>query len=276
MALATWITSPDNPLTARVMMNRLWYRHFGRGIVKTPSDFGKLSGGATHPDLLDWLAGQFVNQRWSLKAMHRLMVTSNTYRQSAVPREDGLAVDADNRLLWRKSPVRLDAESLRDAVLAVSGRLNPKMGGPGFRDVSITPNNGTTYYEPIYPHGDEFNRRTVYRFSPRGGRSAILDTFDCPDPSTTAPRRAVTTTPLQALALLNNHFILSKAGAMADRVKTHAKGNLDAQVTQVFRDAFQREPDADELRLAKRLAKEYGLTTLCRSLFNSNEFVILN
>ena len=158
--------------------------------------------------------------------MHRLMVTSNTYRQSAVPREDGLAVDADNRLLWRKSPVRLDAESLRDAVLAVSGRLNPKMGGPGFRDVSITPNNGTTYYEPIYPQGDEFNR--------------------------------------------------SKAGAMAVRVASGAKGNLDAQVTQVFRDAFQREPDADELRLAKRLAKEHGLPTLCRSLFNSNEFVILN
>ena len=129
----------------------------------------------------------------------------------------------------------------------------------------------------FYPQGDEFNRRTVYRFSPRGGRSAILDTFDCPDPPRTAPRRAVTSTPLQALALLNNHFILSKAGAMADRVTTHAEGKLDAQVTQVFRDAFQREPDADEsCALAKRLAKEYGLTTLCRSLFNSNEFATLN
>ena len=187
-----------------------------------------------------------------------------------------MAVDADNRLLWRKSPVRLAAESLRDAVLVVSGKLNPKMGGPGFRDVSITPNNGTTYYEPIYPQGAEFDRRTVYRFSPRGGRSAILDTFDCPDPSTTAPRRAVTPTPLQALALLNNHFILSNAGAMADRVSAGNKGNLEAQVKHVFRDAFQREPDADELRLAKRLASQYGLVTLCRSLFNSNEFVILN
>jgi len=274
--LAQWLTHPDNPLFPRVLVNRLWHHHFGAGIVETPNDFGFNGGRPSHPELLDWLAAEFIANGLRLKAMHRLMVTSNTYRQSAAPREDGLAVDADNRLLWRKSPVRLDAESLRDAVLVVSGKLNPKMGGPGFRDVSITPNNGTTYYEPIYPQGAEFDRRTVYRFSPRGGRSAILDTFDCPDPSTTAPRRAVTTTPLQALALLNNHFILSKAGAMADRVSAGNKGNLEAQVKHVFRDAFQREPDADELRLAKRLAGQYGLVTLCRSLFNSNEFVILN
>ena len=274
--LAHWLTNADNPLFPRVIVNRIWHYHFGTGIVETPNDFGFNGGRPSHPELLDWLASEFVAGGQRLKALHRLILTSNTYRQASAPRVDGLAVDAENRLLWRKSPVRLDAEALRDAVLAVSGKLNPKMGGPGFRDVSITPNNGTTYYEPIYPEGDEFNRRTVYRFSPRGGRSAILDTFDCPDPSTTAPRRAVTTTPLQALALLNNHFILSKASAMADRVAADAKGNLDAQVTQVFRDAFQREPDADELRLAKRLAKEYGLTTLCRSLFNSNEFVILN
>ncbi|MDP6794616.1 MAG: DUF1553 domain-containing protein [Verrucomicrobiota bacterium] len=273
--LAHWLTHPDNPLFSRVIVNRLWHHHFGTGIVETPNDFGFNGGHPSHPKLLDWLASEFAANGLRLKAMHRLMVTSNTYRQSAVPREEGLAVDAGNRLLWRKSPVRLDAESLRDAVLAVSGRLNPKMGGPGFRDVSITPNNGTTYYEPIYPQGDEFNRRTVYRFSPRGGRSAILDTFDCPDPSTTAPRRAVTTTPLQALALLNNNFILNKAEAMAKRVES-AESNLDVQVKQVFLDAFQREPDAGELRLAKHLAREYGLVTLCRSLFNSNEFVILN
>ena len=274
--LARWLTHRDNPLLPpragqstvassfrhrhRRDTERLWLQRR----PPQPPGTARLAGGRVH------------RQRASVQGDAPADGDLKHYRQSAVPREDGLAVDADNRLLWRKSPVRLDAESLRDAVLAVSGRLNPKMGGPGFRDVSITPNNGTTYYEPIYPHGDEFNRRTVYRFSPRGGRSAILDTFDCPDPSTTAPRRAVTTTPLQALALLNNHFILSKAGAMADRVASGAKGNFDAQVTQVLLDAFQREPDADELRLAKRLAKEYGLTTLCRSLFNSNEFVILN
>ena len=205
-----------------------------------------------------------------------MIVTSNTYRQAATPRNEGLAIDAENRLLWRKSPVRLDAESLRDAVLSVSGKLNLKMGGPGFRDVSVTPNSGTTYYQPIYPVGSEYDRRTIYRFSPRGGRSAILDTFDCPDPSTTAPRRAVTTTPLQALALLNNKFILNKSEAMATRIKGLWDDNLDQQVNRVFLDTIQRKPDSEEMRLAKKLIKDYGLTTLCRSLFNSNEFVILN
>ena len=274
--LAHWLTDPENPLFTRVIVNRLWHYHFGTGIVETPNDFGFNGGRPSHPELLDWLASEFVANGRRLKAMHRLIVTSNTYRQATAPAKDGLAVDAENRLLWRKSPVRLDAESLRDAVLAVSGKLNPKMGGPGFRDVSITPNNGTTYYAPIYPKGDEYNRRTVYRFSPRGGRSAVLDTFDCPDPSTTAPRRGVTTTPLQALALLNNEFILNKAQAMADRVQALEKGRLDEQVKRVFLDAYQRLPDAEELLLAKRLAVQYGLVTLCRSLFNSNEFVILN
>jgi len=274
--LAYWLTDPENPLFPRVIVNRLWHYHFGTGIVETPNDFGFNGGRPSHPELLDWLASEFVANGRRLKAMHRLIVTSNTYRQATAPSEDGLALDAENRLLWRKSPVRLDAESLRDAVLAVSGKLNPKMGGPGFRDVSITPNNGTTYYAPIYPKGDEYNRRTVYRFSPRGGRSAVLDTFDCPDPSTTAPRRGVTTTPLQALALLNNEFILNKARAMADRVQVLEKGSLDEQVKRVFLDAYQRAPDAKELRLAKRLAGQYGLVTLCRSLFNSNEFVILD
>lgn len=274
--LAYWLTDSENPLFPRVIVNRLWHYHFGTGIVETPNDFGFNGGRPSHPELLDWLASEFVANGRRLKAMHRLIVTSNTYRQATAPSEDGLALDAENRLLWRKSPVRLDAESLRDAVLAVSGKLNPKMGGPGFRDVSITPNNGTTYYAPIYPKGDEYNRRTVYRFSPRGGRSAVLDTFDCPDPSTTAPRRSVTTTPLQALALLNNEFILNKARAMADRVQVLEKGSLDEQVKRVFLDAYQRAPDAEELVLAKRLAGQYGLVTLCRSLFNSNEFVILN
>ena len=274
--LADWITHPKNPLFTRVIVNRIWHYHFGTGIVETPNDFGFNGGRPSHPELLEWLATEFKANGQRLKAIHRLIVTSNTYRQAATPRKEGLAIDSENRLLWRKSPVRLDAESLRDAVLAVSGKLNLKMGGPGFRDVSVIPNNGTTYYEPIYPMGSEYNRRTVYRFSPRGGRSAILDTFDCPDPSTTAPRRAVTTTPLQALALLNNKFILNKADAMANRLKALSDGNRDKQIEQAFLSAFQRNPDSEEMLLAKRLIKDYGLSTLCRSLFNSNEFVIIN
>jgi len=274
--LANWITHPNNPLFTRVIANRIWHYHFGTGLVETPNDFGFNGGRPSHPELLDWLATELKANGQRLKGLHRLIVTSNTYRQAATPRQEGLAIDSENRLLWRKSPVRLDAESLRDAVLTVSGKLNLKMGGPGFRDVSVTPNNGTTYYEPIYPRGSEYDRRTIYRFSPRGGRSAILDTFDCPDPSTTAPRRAVTTTPLQALALLNNKFILNKAEAMANRLKAISDGNQDTQVEQAFLRAFQRNPDFEEMLLAKRLVKDYGLTTLCRSLFNSNEFVIIN
>ena len=274
--LANWITHPKNPLFNRVIANRIWHYHFGTGLVETPNDFGFNGGRPSHPELLDWLASELKTNGQRLKGLHRLIVTSNTYRQAAAPREEGLAVDSENRLLWRKSPVRLDAESLRDAVLKVSGKLNLKMGGPGFRDVSVIPNNGTTYYEPIYPIGSEYDRRTVYRFSPRGGRSAILDTFDCPDPSTTAPRRAVTTTPLQALALLNNKFILNKADAMANRLKAQSNGNRDKQVEQAFLSAFQRNPDSEEMLLAKRLIEDYGLTTLCRSLFNSNEFIIIN
>ena len=217
--LARWLMHRDNPLLTRVLTNRLWHYHFGIGIVETPNDFGFNGGRPSHAGLLDWLASEFADNGYRLKTMHRLIVTSSTYRQNAMPRRDGLATDAGNRLLWRNLPVRLDAESLRDAVLKVSGRLNTTMGGPGFKDVSVTYNAGTTYYESVYPVGDEFNCRTVYRFSPRGGRSAILDTFDCPDPSTTAPRRAVTTTSLQALVLLNNEFILNKANVMANRVE---------------------------------------------------------
>ena len=274
--LAHWLTHPNNPLFTRVIVNRIWHYHFGIGIVETPNDFGFNGGRPSHPELLEWLATEFKANGQRLKGLHRLIVTSNTYKQAAKPRKDGLAIDSENRLLWRKSPVRLDAESLRDAVLSASGKLNLKMGGPGFRDVSVIPNNGTTYYKPIYPKGSEYDRRTVYRFSPRGERSAILDTFDCPDPSTTAPRRAVTTTPLQALALLNNKFILDKAEDMANRIKSLSDGNRNKQVEQAFLFAFQRNPNSEEMLLAKRLIQDYGLTTLCRSLFNSNEFVIIN
>ena len=171
MALAKWIASPDNPLTARVMMNRLWYRHFGRGIVKTPSDFGKLSGGATHPELLDWLAGQFVNQRWSLKAMHRLIVTSSTYRQSSfVVNETASAADPLNDLWWRYEQRRLDAEAIRDSVLTASGRLNNELYGlpifpplPG--DIAETVKYSENKWDTQVGH--EGRKRSIYIYQPR-------------------------------------------------------------------------------------------------------------
>ncbi|MCH2060333.1 MAG: DUF1553 domain-containing protein [Verrucomicrobiales bacterium] len=273
--LAEWITNPDNPLFTRVIVNRLWHHHFGSGLVKTPNDLGYSGGQPSHPELLDWMAVKLKDEGYRLKAMHRLMVTSSAYRQASTPNAAAMAADADNRLLWRKSPVRLDAESLRDAMLKVSGKLNTRMGGPGFRDVTHRSLDGTTYYTPFDKEDAELNRRTVYRFSPRGRRSAILDAFDCPDPSTAAPSRSVTTTPLQALALMNNAFVLRMAGGFAAGIQQQAAGNTGKQVELAYARAYGRQPDADEKKHAGELVSAHGLSALCRVLFNSNEFVVI-
>ena len=198
--LAEWVAGSKNPLFARVMVNRLWQAHFGSGLVETPSDLGFNGGIPSHPELIDWLAAEVVARGWSLKAMHRLIVTSATYRQAAHTNAVRLRKDANNRLLWRKAPVRLEAEMVRDAMLAVAGTLDPRLGGPSFRDHEATraPGTAAMLYVERDPGSAGLNRRTLYRAWARGGRSTFLDAFDCPDPSTTAPRRAVTTTPLQA------------------------------------------------------------------------------
>ncbi|MCP4849628.1 MAG: DUF1553 domain-containing protein [Verrucomicrobiaceae bacterium] len=273
--LAEWITNPGNPLFTRVIVNRLWHHHFGTGLVKTPNDLGYSGGIPSHPELLDWLAVKLKEEGYHLKAMHRIMVTSSAYRQASSPNAVAIAADAGNRLLWRKSPVRLDAESLRDAMLKVSGKLNTRMGGPGFRDVTHRSLDGTTYYTPIDKEDAELNRRTVYRFSPRGRRSAILDAFDCPDPSTAAPSRSVTTTPLQALSLMNNAFVLRMAGGFATGIETQANGDVAKQVELVYSLAYGRVPDVEEKKQAGQLVSKHGLSALCRVLFNSNEFVVI-
>jgi Protein of unknown function (DUF1553)/Protein of unknown function (DUF1549)/Concanavalin A-like lectin/glucanases superfamily/Planctomycete cytochrome C len=272
--LAEWIARKENPLFARVIVNRLWHHHFGTGIVDTPSDFGFNGGRPSHPELLDWLAGELVRSNWSLKHVHRLIVTSAAYRQSSAKSPTLLAIDADNRLLWRKRPMRLEAESIRDAILAVSGQLNPAMGGPPFHDVRIHGDKGTKYYEPIDPDGKEFNRRTIYRFSPRGERSALLETFDCPEPSALTPRRQVTTTPLQALALWNNSFVLRMSGHFAARVDAGAK-TPDQQVEWAYRLALGRSPTDSETKPAAAFVAKHGLAPFARVLFNSNEFVVI-
>ena len=273
--LAEWITHPENPLFTRVIVNRLWHHHFGTGLVATPNDLGFNGGQPSHPDLLDWLAGELKRNGYRLKHMHRLMVTSSAYRQSSAPNARGMASDAGNRFLWRKSPVRLDAESLRDAMLLVSGKLNRQMGGPGFRDVNIRPLDGTTYYTPFDKEDSALNRRTVYRFSPRGRRSAILDAFDCPDPSTAAPRRSVTTTPIQALALLNNAFVLRMAEGFAARLAKDGGQDITGQVSLAYALAYGRKPDTEENKLGVSLVSGHGMAALCRVLFNSNEFVVI-
>ena len=273
--LAAWITSPRNSLFARVIVNRIWHYHFGQGFVTTPSDFGFNGGQPSHPQLLEWLVSRFVQDKYRLKSLHRRIVLSSTYRQGSRQSAAGLAADAGNRLLWRMTPRRVEAEVLRDAILAVSGQLNPQRGGPGFEDVSIIPNNGTTYYEALDRDDPSLHRRTVYRFTPRGGRTAILDTFDCPDPSAAAPTRNVTTTPLQALSLLNNPFVLRMADRMAARVTRLAGDARDRQVTAAWQLAIQRDPDARELKLSIDLVSRHGLAALCRALFNINDFVII-
>ena len=276
--LADWILHPDNPLFARVIVNRIWHHHFGTGLVDTPSDFGFNGGRPSHPELLDHLAADFRRHGRRLKRLHRQIVSSSAYRQSTRPADTdprGPEIDAGNRLLWRGSRRRLEAESLRDALLAISGALDPARGGPGYRDVAVTYVDGTTYYAPLAPKPEVF-RRTVYRFSPRGDRPPLLDTFDCPDPSVTAPRRSVTTTPLQALALLNDEFVLVMADAFAGRLRGEAGHDASAQVTRAWRLALGRDPDAEERRLAETLAAEHGLEAVCRGLFNVAEFVVID
>jgi hypothetical protein len=270
--LAQWVTSPDNPLFARVMVNRVWHYHFGTGLVETPSDFGFNGGRPSHSDLLDWLATEFVAQNYSLKALHRLIVTSATYRQASAPRKDALAADADNRLLWRFKPHRLEGEAVRDAMLAASGLLNPEVGGKGFSDYKLRDFNGTAYFDPFDPAGPEFHRRSVYRFTPRGANRGLLDTLDCPDPAAAAPRRATTTTPLQALSLWNSGFALRASEAFAARVAKEGEGTAK-QVCRAWQLAYQRDPTPEEAKLAAKLVDDHGLRALCRALFNSNEFV---
>ena len=274
-ALARWITDPRHPLTARVIVNRLWQHHFGVGLVDTPNDFGFNGGRPSHPELLDWLASELVQQRWSLKAIHRAIVLSAAYRRSSRPRADLARIDPDNRLLGRREPRRLEAEPLRDAVLAVSGALDIGMGGPGFLDVTTRP-GPSSIYEPSEPTGPGPHRRSLYRTWVRAGAQPLLDALDCPEPSVSTPRRASTTTPLQALALLNDRFMLDRAEDFALCLRRAAGGDAGAQVARAYRLAFGRTRDADEEDTARGFVAEHGLAPFCLALFNANEFLFVD
>jgi hypothetical protein len=273
LRLAAWMTSERNPLLARVMVNRLWHYHFGAGLIETPSDFGFNGGRPSHPELLDWLADEFRRSGYRVKHMHRLLITSAAYRQASRYRPDASKLDGGNRLLWRKSPVRLEAEVLRDAVLSVAGKLNAAGGGPGYQDFKMTIRGATYYYTPHEDDSPEHCRRTVYRTWVRSGRHPLLDTLDCPDPSTATPRRTVTTTPLQALSLLNSDFMLRMADHFARRVEREAGTEVAPQIVRAYSLALGRPPDRQEAELARTIVARHGLAILCRALFNSNEFM---
>ncbi len=279
-ALVNWITDPRNPLFRRVIVNRLWHYHFGVGLVDTPSDFGFNAGRPTHPMLIDHLATRWNSETgvlpsMNLKPMHRLIVTSATYRQSSAANAAAIKIDADNRLLWRKSPQRLEAEVLRDTTLMITGQLNRRMGGPGYRDFDTFINN-TQFYTMKDVDGPQYNRRSIYRTWIRSGRSPFLDTFDCPDPSTKAPKRAVTVTPLQALTLMNSAFMMRIADRFAARLRAEAPQDEQAQLRQAFNLAYGRMPHKEELALTERFKKDHGLSALCRVLLNGNELLYID
>jgi hypothetical protein len=271
---AEWIGSSDHPLTARVMVNRIWQQHFGNGIVGTPSDLGVNGERPSHPELLDWLALQFIERGWRMKPLHRLIVTSSTYRQSSMFNQKAAGIDADNRLLWHFAPRRLEGEAVRDAILNVSSRLNAEISGPSFRPFAIE-SFGSVFYKLTDRDEPEFNRRSIYRMNVNSGKDPLLDVFDCPDPSFKTPLRRVTTTPLQALSLMNNSFVERQAKYFAERVIREAGGSLSAQVNRAYLLAFGREPNSAESRRGAALAKEYGVQSVCWVLLNASEFLYL-
>jgi hypothetical protein len=274
MALAKWIAAPGNPLTARVIVNRLWHYHFGTGIVETPSDFGLNGGRPSHPALLDWLAAELVENRWSLKHIQRLLLTSVAYQQKSRFRAEAASVDGSNRLLWRFPPRRLEAEPLRDAILAVSGQLDLRLGGPGF-DLFEPNTNYVKVYNTKTKFGPGDFRRMVYQFKPRAELDALFGAFDCPDAGQIQPKRNVSTTPLQALNLLNSTFLLEQSEFFAGRLQREAGSSVAAQIQRGYQLAFARPADADELAAAETLVQAHGLPAFCRALYNANEFITI-
>ncbi len=276
LKLAEWITSPANPLTPRVLANRLWHSHFGTGLVATPSDFGFLGDRPSHPELLDWLAARLLEHRWQLKPLHREILLSQTYRQASDHRPEAAGIDADSRLLWRYPPQRLSSEAIRDATLAVAGKLDTRMGGPGFRLFQYVEDNVATYH-PLDQHGPETYRRAVYHHNARATQIDLLSEFDTPDCAFAAPRRTATTSPLQALTLLNHQFTLDMAAALAQRLAREAGPDaIAAQVVLAFELAFARPPDEAERAGARQLIESHGLPAFCRALLNTNEFVYVD
>jgi Protein of unknown function (DUF1549)/Protein of unknown function (DUF1553)/Planctomycete cytochrome C len=279
-ALANWIADPKNPLTPRVIVNRLWGYHFGDGVVRTPSDFGFQGGLPSHPELLNWLAGQLVRpadgHAWSLKRIQRLIVLSATYRQQSRVVRESAAVDRDNRLVWHRPSQRLDAETFRDAVLSVSGELDPRVGGPGFEDFTVSSKGNNETYTVFDAVGNSFNRRSLYRACVRAGTSPLLDTLDCPDPSVATPRRSVTTTPLQALSLLNDAFVEHYAERFAVRLKRERPDDQAAQVCRAYELGLARRPTDEELAFGRQFVERHGLTQFCLVLFNASEFLYID
>lgn len=274
LKLAKWIASEDNPLTARVIVNRVWHYHFGRGLVATPSDLGKNGAAPSHPELLDWLVIRFIENSWSLKWLHREILSSSTFRQSSHPRPAANAKDADCKLLWRFPLKRLEAEAIRDCVLQLSGKLNLKAGGPGFLLFRIDREN-VHHYFPLESFGPEHFRRMVYMTKIRQEQDEVFGVFDCPDGGQTIPNRNQSTTALQSLNMLNSKFMIEQAKFLSERLQREAGSQVIDQINHAFDLAFARIPTAGELAEANALIQQFGLASFCRAILNSNEFLFV-
>ena len=275
-ALAHWISSPKNPLTWRSIANRVWHYHFGRGLASTLGDFGHMGAEPSHPELLDWLAATLLEDGGSLKKLHRLIVMSATYRQAIRHNAAFAKIDADNAYLWRMNRTQLDAEMMRDTVLQVSGQLDLTMGGPSVKHfverpgIHRTPKVDYLAFDPDQPAA---RRRAVYRFLFRTVPDPFMDALDCPDGSQFAAVRLHSMSALQALALLNDPFMVRMSDHFAKRVA--AAGSLDNQVTLAYRLALGRLPTAAEKTALTGYAQRHGMANACRLLFNCNEFLFV-
>ena len=284
-ALAQWLTEPDHPLTARVIVNRVWAWHFGRGIVSTPGDFGRQGDRPSHPELLDWLASEVVQQGWSLKKLHRTILLSKAYQLSSAADDADAKIDPDNRYLWRMNRQRMDAETLRDAVLAIAGTLNLKMGGkPVIPPLTAEEKSGMWALNqwPVTLDSAEYNRRSVYLYVKRSFPYPMFEIFDEPDSSESCPRRDTTTVAPQALALLNSEFMLDHAARLAGRIERENGGTPQAQVRAAWQLVLDRAPSAAEQERALGFLAQGGkgkvspLAELCLVLLNMNEFLYVD
>ncbi|HTI49659.1 MAG TPA: DUF1553 domain-containing protein, partial [Planctomycetaceae bacterium] len=278
-ALALWLTSPENPLLGRVMVNRIWQGHFGEGIVRTPNDYGRQGEPPTHPELLDWLATEFAERGWSIKQMQRLIMLSNTYRESSVADEESLKKDPENYFLSRMPRRRLDGDAVRDTTLAVAGTLNLKMGGVGVippltREELLAARFPNLW--PANPDPAEHNRRSIYLQMKRSLTLPLLQIFDASDSATSCPRREKSTVAPQALALMNGEFTIAQADQFAARIRKTAGENPEAQVEAGWKYAFGRTPDATERATALEYLRRNSLQRLCLLMFNMSEFIYVD
>ncbi|MDC0219133.1 DUF1553 domain-containing protein [Verrucomicrobia bacterium] len=272
--MADWIVSDTNPLARRVIVNRIWQQHFGTGLVDTPNDFGRNGVAPTHPELLDWLASTLVSGGWSLKKLHRHILLTQTWQQSSRPQVAALKIDSTSQLLWRFPPRRLEAEAIRDAMLQISGVLDLKMGGPGFSGFEVQMEN-VRHFFPKKNYGTADWRRMIYMTKVRQEQESVFGAFDCPDASQGVPKRNRSTTPLQALNLLNSSFVMQQAGLFAKRLRKEVGEAPAAQAARAFELCFGRAPNTAELKDATTFIQTEDLAQFTRAMLNANEFVFI-